>query len=180
MFGRRHRHPPFPGAPFGPGGFAPGPFGPWGPGRRARRGDIRLAMLSVLAEGPRHGYEVMRELEGRSGGRWRPSPGSVYPTLQLLEDEGLVRSEDLDGKRVYSITDAGRTEVESRGEHGGWRPPWEAVEGDPPVQDLWNAALGTLIAARQVSEAGTPDQQARALEVVQEARRKLYAILGEG
>ena len=82
---------------------------PWmGPGPRARRGDVRIAVLALLAEGPMHGYQIITELESRSGGVWRPSPGSVYPTLQLLEDEDLVTSQEVGGKRVYSITDAGR------------------------------------------------------------------------
>jgi DNA-binding PadR family transcriptional regulator len=79
-----------------------------------RRGEIRFALLSVLSEGPGHGYELIGRLEEKTGGVWRPSPGSVYPTLQLLEDEGLVRSETRDGKRVYELTDAGRAEVERR------------------------------------------------------------------
>src|SRR6266545_6020465 len=96
---------------------------PWG-GRRARRGDVRTALLSLLADKPMHGYDLIRELEQRSGGAWRPSPGSIYPTLQLLEDEGLVTSQEQDGKRVYTINDAGRAELEERRERGAG-DPWE-------------------------------------------------------
>src|SRR5215210_2526495 len=89
--------------------------GRWdGSGPRMRRGDIRTAILAVLTEGPGHGYDVMQNLEDKTGGAWRPSPGSVYPTLQLLEDEGLVRSTERDGKRVFEITEPGRTESVER------------------------------------------------------------------
>src|SRR5437870_7050056 len=97
------------------GGWEPN----WGGGRRMRRGDIRSALLTELAEGPGHGYELMTRLEERAEGAWRPSPGSVYPTLQSLEDEGLVRSVERDGKRVFELTDAGREEVAARAEAGG-------------------------------------------------------------
>src|SRR5258708_18256685 len=95
--------------------------GAWG-GPRMRRGQIRTALLAVLAEGPGHGYDVMQNLEDKTGGAWRPSPGSVYPTLQLLEDEGLVRSSQRDGKRVFEITEAGRTEPAARIEQAGRTP----------------------------------------------------------
>src|SRR5438445_7205208 len=91
---------------------------------RRKRGDVRTAVLAVLAEQPGHGYEVIQSLEEKSGGAWRPSPGSIYPTLQLLEDEGLVRSEERDGKRVYEVTDAGREESAKRLEDAGG-PPWK-------------------------------------------------------
>src|SRR6478735_579446 len=95
----------------------------WG-GPRMRRGQIRIALLAALAEEPGHGYDVMQKLEDKSGGAWRPSPGSVYPTLQLLEDEGLVRSTERDGKRVFEITDTGRAEAAARIEEAGGAP-WE-------------------------------------------------------
>src|SRR5919198_5988510 len=101
--------------------------GPRGGGaRRARRGDVRPALLSLLEDKPMHGYDLIRELEQRSGGAWRPSPGSIYPTLQMLEEEGLISGEDQDGKRVFSLTDAGRTELEQRRERAGGAAPWEA------------------------------------------------------
>ena len=90
-----------------------------GRGRRIRRGDVRAAILLLLEEEPRNGYQVMQELESRSGGTWRPSPGSVYPALQLLADEGLVRSEARDGGNVFELTDAGRAHVEEHRERLG-------------------------------------------------------------
>src|SRR5215208_1704044 len=100
------------------GGRGRGDGGPWGfPGRRgprARRGDVRAALLVLLAEEPRNGYQLMQEIEQRSDGTWRPSPGSVYPALQQLEDEGLVRVEPGDGRKAYTLTDEGRAHVEAR------------------------------------------------------------------
>src|SRR5438105_2439375 len=120
--GRRHEHWGR-GFPFGgPGG------GPFGPGRKARRGDIRTAALLLLAEEPRNGYQIMQEVEERSEGVWRPSPGSVYPALAQLEDEGLIRSEEIDGRRAFVITDAGRELLERRG--GDAPAPWEEIARD--------------------------------------------------
>src|SRR5437763_15200689 len=100
------------------GRFGAGHGHPHGP-RRMRRGDIRTAVLAVLSEGPGHGYDVMQRLEDKTEGAWRPSPGSVYPTLQLLADEGLARSVERDGKRVYELTDACRAETQRRIEEAG-------------------------------------------------------------
>src|SRR6201993_1835756 len=109
-------------------GFGPG--GPWGPGprgrgRRARRGDIRTAALLLLAEEPRNGYQIMQEVEERSEGAWNPSPGSVYPALQQLEDEGLISSEERGGRRVFVLTEQGRELVAKREE--GAPAPWEQM-----------------------------------------------------
>src|SRR5947209_8077131 len=107
-------------------GFGPGGHGPRG--RKARRGDIRTAALLLLAEEPRNGYQVMQEVEERSEGVWRPSPGSVYPALAQLEDEGLICSEQIDGRRLFVITEQGRALVEARGAD---RPaPWEQMSGE--------------------------------------------------
>jgi DNA-binding PadR family transcriptional regulator len=139
-----------------------------------RRGDIRRAILSTLGEEPAHGYEVMRRLEAQSGGVWRPSPGSVYPTLQMLEDEGLVRSEERDGTRVYELTEAGRTEAEAGGRAG--EPTWE--RGDTTgVRALREATFGAMAAARQVSATGSAEQIERATAVLDGARRELYRML---
>src|SRR6185503_5425391 len=110
----------------GPRGHGGGPerLGPPWRGGRMRRGEIRTAVLAVLTDGPAHGYEIIQTLEERSGGMWRPSPGSVYPTLQLLEDESLVRAVERDGKRVYELTDTGREEAAERVREAGG-PPWE-------------------------------------------------------
>lgn len=177
----RHHHREPGGPPFhGRHGWGGGWFGPpWAVGRRARRGDVRTALLAVLSEQPMHGYDVMRELEERSGGVWRPSPGSIYPTLQLLQDEGLVTSEERDGKRVFSITDAGRTEFEVRSQGSGGVPPWEFGGGES-LAGLRDAVFQLAAAAMQVARAGSSAQVERAVEVVGEARRKIYAILSEG
>src|ERR1700694_557535 len=115
---RHHRHRGFGGGPEGFGGFGFGPGGPRGRGRgrKARRGDIRTAALLLLAEEPRNGYQIMQEVQERSDGVWSPSPGSVYPALQQLEDEGLIRSVETDGRKLFELTDAGRTYLKDRGE----------------------------------------------------------------
>src|SRR5262245_63560641 len=108
----------------------------YGRGRhRVRRGDVRSAVLALLDDRPMHGYEIITELEERTGGRWRPSAGSIYPTLQLLEDEGLVTAEQTEGKRVFSLTEAGREAAPERTEG---KLPWEEQDGDSPVFDLRN------------------------------------------
>jgi DNA-binding PadR family transcriptional regulator len=166
-----------PGEGFG-GGFGPG-FGPgFGGGRRRRmrRGEIRTAVLAVLAEQPRHGYEVIQALEEKSGGAWRPSAGSVYPTLQLLEDEGLARSSERDGKRVYELTEAGRAEAEARIDEAGG-PPWAGAEGDG--NNLRAGLMQLMMAARQVSGAGSPEQVEQAVQIVTDARKQLYRLLAD-
>ncbi len=162
----------------GPGGW-PGPmFGPGPRGHRARRGDVRTALLALLAEQPMHGYQMIRELAERSGGVWRPSPGSVYPVLQMLEDEGLVRGEETEGKRVYRLTDAGRAVVESR---RGEPTPWDAAADavDDGVADLRPLVHQVGAAAMQVARAGTEQQIGAAREVLTSTRRALYRILAE-
>jgi DNA-binding PadR family transcriptional regulator len=167
----------------GPWGFGGPPFpGPWfaGGGRpRPRRGDVRLAVLTLLAEQPMHGYQIITELGSRSGGVWRPSPGSVYPTLQQLQDEGLVTVAEEDGRRTFSLTDAGRAEVERAS--AGRRAPWEdmADEADDAAGRL-KSLVGQLIAATmQVATAGTHDQVAQAEKVLTDARRAMYRLLAE-
>jgi DNA-binding PadR family transcriptional regulator len=169
--------------PFGPGHLPFPPPGPWGfPGRgrgrgRRGRGNVRAAILALLAERPMHGYEMIQELENRTGGVWRPSPGSIYPTLQLLEDENLIVGEEVEGRRRFALTDAGRAEAERHAQ----RAPWEeATEGIAPVAfGLRNAIFQVGEAAWTVASAGTEAQQTRALEVLTESRRRLYAILAE-
>ena len=158
--------------------FAGPPF--VGGGRRARRGDVRTALLSLLGDKPMHGYDLIRELEQRSGGAWRPSPGSIYPTLQLLEDEGLVTAEERDGKRVYTITDAGRAELEERRERGGEHEPWEFGPLGEGLGQLRDAGFQLAAAAMQVARTGSEPQRKQAAEILAEARKKLYALLAEG
>jgi DNA-binding PadR family transcriptional regulator len=144
-----------------------------------RRGDVRAAILVLLEEEPRNGYQVMQELESRSGGVWRPSPGSVYPALQLLADEGLVRSEARDGGNVFELTDAGRKYVEEHRERLG--TPWEQAGADVPegVRELGGVLGQVAIATRQVMHAGTVAQAKEASEILANTRRALYRILAE-
>ena len=147
-------------------------------GRRAARGDIRAAILALLAEEPMHGYQIIQELTERTGSVWRPSPGSVYPTLQMLEDEGLVRSTERDDKRVYEITDAGRTEAQRRAEEAGGSP-WEGDRTRSPRGQLKESAVQILLASRQIQHAGSDEQVAQAVEIMRNARKALYGLLAE-
>jgi DNA-binding PadR family transcriptional regulator len=168
------------GGPFGGGPFGGGPFGGrHGRGRgRARRGDVRLALLRLLAEEPRNGYQLMQTIEERSEGRWRPSPGSVYPTLAQLEDEALIRSSEAGGSRRFEITDAGREHLETRSHEPA---PWEPTDedGENPLIELGPLVFQIGKAAMQVASAGDERQRARAVELLSETRRGLYRILAE-
>ena len=178
--GGGHGHGFGPG-PFGPGGFGAfgfgRGFGPGGRGKRARRGDVRAAVLLLLEEEPRNGYQLMQELEERSGGVWRPSPGSIYPALSQLEDEGLVRSDEAAGRRAFQLTDEGRAYVEENREALG--VPWEAVGGDVPegLFQLRQLMMQLGMATMQVAQAGDEAQTAEAHKVLEDARRSLYRIL---
>ncbi|HUC05353.1 MAG TPA: PadR family transcriptional regulator [Acidimicrobiales bacterium] len=148
--------------------------GRWGDGHRMRRGDMRQAIFAALRQGPAHGYEVMRRLEGMSGGAWRPSPGSIYPHLQTMQDEGLVRSEDTGGTRTYELTDLGSQQAD------GSEFTWPAEgEAESPARTL-RQALGQLAsAAKQLSAVGEPEQVDRGVAVLHRARKELYQILAE-
>jgi DNA-binding PadR family transcriptional regulator len=150
---------------------------PWVRGQRMRRGDIRVVLLASLIDEPAHGYEIIRRLEERSGGVWRPSAGSVYPTLQLLEEEGMLTSTDEAGKRVYHLTDTGRQEAGR-----ATTLPWDRPDGSPATgpQALREAAGSVHSATRQMMVAGTPEQIERALDLLKETRQKLYQLLAEG
>ena len=173
----RHRHGGR-GFPFGgPWGFGPG--GPMGRGGgRARRGDVRAAILALLAEEPRNGYQLMQEIERRSEGVWRPSPGSVYPALQQLEDEGLVRVEVTEGRKLFHLTDDGHAAAAATGAEAA---PWDAVSEsvDSDVWELFGVAKQVGMAIVQLAQAGRPEQVAAAREVLNNARRSLYGILAE-
>jgi DNA-binding PadR family transcriptional regulator len=125
-----------------------------------------------------HGYEMIKEIEERSEGAWTPSAGSIYPMLQLLEDEGLIRGEDSDGKRRFSLTDTGRAEQEQKADEVA---PWDAVKAGAPTGHLaLRESVGKLFAAvRQVGQAGDEDQRKQVTELLDETRRKVYAILAE-
>ena len=147
-------------------------------GGRMRRGEIRTAVLAVLAEAPGHGYEVMQRLEEKSGGVWRPSPGSVYPTLQLLEDEGLVRSTERDGKRVYELTDEGRAEATRRTEEAGG-DLFAADRVASVYGQLRENGMSLLQAIRQIARTGNEAQVQQASEIVRDARKQLYRLLAD-
>ena len=163
----------------GPGGPGPRFFfrGMGGPGhrRRMRRGDVRAAILLLLEEEPRNGYQVMQELEQRSEGAWRPSPGSVYPALQLLADEGLVTGVTNEGGTVYSLTDAGRKNIDENRERFG--TPWEQHDVPDAVRDLGRLIREVAMAAAQVMQTGDVPHAKAAAEVLADARKKLYGIL---
>ena len=167
--------PRYRGHHFGPHGFGPHGFGPHG---RARRGNVRAAILAILAERPMHGYEIMQELETRSSGFWRPSPGSVYPTLQLLEDQGLVKGEEVEGRKVFALTDEGKAEAEKVKEQG---EPWAASEGGPEGNrfKLRQGAIQLIAAVKQVGMAGSQEQVDKTLEILAEARKRIYGLLAE-
>ena len=148
-------------------------------GTRMGRGDVRAAVLALLAEKPMHGYQIIREIEERSGGSWKPSAGSVYPTLQLLADEGLLTAEESNGRKTYALTEAGRAEAEEAG-----AAPWEAAgsgSGGPgdAFGPLPKAGIELAQAAAQVRRTGTPEQIQQATTVLDEARRRLYSILAQ-
>ncbi len=162
---------PFAGAGHGPGAFASMIA------QRMRRGDVRAAVLRLLSEQPMHGYQVIQELSSRSGGAWNPSPGSVYPTLQLLADEGLVVAEETGGKKVFSLTETGRAAVAETAETPA---PWEEVaQSDTGAQGYREAAGRLMPAVMQVGKTGSEDQITRAITVLTETRKRLYAILSE-
>jgi DNA-binding PadR family transcriptional regulator len=163
------------GPPFGGPGFG-GPFG-GGRGRR-RRGEIRTALLTLLAEEPRNGYQLMQTIEERSRGMWRPSPGSVYPTLAQLEDEGLIRSIEQDGTKLFELTDQGREYVE---QHATSTPPWEEGEefDGRSIPEIASLIVQIGKAAWQVAHEGDERQVERARQTLAETRRALYGILAE-
>ncbi|MGC8509572.1 MAG: PadR family transcriptional regulator [Acidimicrobiales bacterium] len=147
-------------------------------GRRQRRGDVRAAVLVLLEEQPRNGYQLIQELTERSNDAWRPSPGSIYPVLQQLEDEGLVEVAAGSG-RSYALTTAGRSLVAEQREQLG--RPWESTDGSGgPARELMGTARQVMLASRQVLLAGSESQVARATAILTETRRTLYGILAEG
>jgi DNA-binding PadR family transcriptional regulator len=157
-------------------------FGMWGPGpgagwpgeRRTRRGDVKYAILDVLAEQPRHGYDVIRALEERRSGS-RPSAGSIYPTLQLLEDEGCVTSQQVDGKRIYTITEAGRTLLAQKPAES---PDEDDDEAHAGRHQLRESAFRLGAAVWQAARDGDPAVLAKVRDVLDRARREVYALLG--
>jgi DNA-binding PadR family transcriptional regulator len=140
---------------------------------------VRAAILALLREEPRNGYQIMSEIEERSGGAWRPSPGAVYPALSQLADEGLIASSESSGRRTYTLTDAGREYVEQNPEMA--RGAWESTD----QQEAWQLPGLFAEAARlgggivQIAHAGNPDQVRAAERLLERTRRELYRILAE-
>ena len=170
------------GGPSGPGG----PWGAWWPGGppssprgpKAGRGDVRAAILALLQEGPRNGYQIMSEIEERSDGAWRPSPGAVYPALSQLADEGLIEAEESGGKRTFRLTDEGRQYVQDHPEAA--RAAWESMTQEPgevPGLFVQAARLGGAIV--QMAREGTPQQTHEAEATLEQARRTIYQILAD-
>ncbi|NYI41473.1 PadR family transcriptional regulator [Demequina lutea] len=146
-------------------------------GTRMGRGDVRAAILTLLAEEPKHGYQLIREIEERTGGKWKPSAGSVYPTLQLLADEGLVTTEVSQDRKVYSLTEAGREEAAAAAGSAAWEntAPFDTnALGAVP-----KAGIELAQAVAQVVRTGTSEQHHKAAEVLNETRRKIYSILAQ-
>jgi DNA-binding PadR family transcriptional regulator len=183
------------GGPWGPGFGRGGPAGHWGGGfvgpragwwpgppapprgPKASRGDVRAAILALLREGPRNGYQIMSDIEERSGGAWRPSPGAVYPALSQLADEGLIIGDEAAGRRTYQLTDAGREYVAQHPEMA--TGAWESAE----QQEAWQVPGLFAVAARlgagivQLAHAGSPEQVREAERLLERTRRELYRIL---
>ena len=178
--GGHHRGPPGAGAPGGGNPWGGNPFSFFfHRGPRAKRGDVRAGIIALLAEQPRNGYQIIQELEQRSGGMWRPSPGSVYPALQLLEDESLVHAVESGGGRVFELTDRGRAYAKEHAKE--LSAPWDAMgsaAGDD-VMGMIGLCRQLGIAAVQVTRAGNAAQIAQARKVVTDARRALYRLLAE-
>jgi DNA-binding PadR family transcriptional regulator len=183
--GRRHHPPfsgpagPFPGDEFGGPFGGRGPRGPRGAGRRggrhgrAGRGDVRSALLILLAEQPMHGYQLMQAVSERTGGGWKLSPGAVYPTIAQLEDEGLVRVSAEGGRKLVTLTDAGREHLTSLGEVDPFAA-FAAEDGEPDLRALLGELMG---AAHQLGRVGDPAQLSAAARILSDARRALYLVL---
>jgi DNA-binding PadR family transcriptional regulator len=145
---------------------------------RVRRGDVRAAALALLAEEPRNGYQIIQEIAARSGGVWQPSPGSVYPALQQLEDEGLIRAENLEGGRKgFTVTDEGRSYMTEHADEV--TAPWEIVAGREhgAVREMRSLIGQVAMAAMQVTNAGSDAQITQAQRILKDTRRNLYRIL---
>lgn len=172
------------GPPGGPGHgprppWARGRGGPWGRGAKARKGNVRAAVLVLLAEEPRNGYQIIQEINERSGGAWKPSPGAVYPALQQLADEGLIAGDEAGGRRTYHLTDEGRGYTEENADR--LAEPWAEMTPDfgEGVPELFKQAAQTGAAVMQIVHSGSPRQVAQAGDVLSETRRSLYRILAD-
>jgi DNA-binding PadR family transcriptional regulator len=179
--------PPIPGAggtftPFdfmGIAGLFGAPPPPKRPRGRAGRGDVRITVLLLLDEGPANGYQLMQEIEQRTGGAWKPSSGSIYPALQLLEDEGIVETTEREGRKMFALTEQGQAYVADR--RDGWTPPWEGMEEDEePTEEavrIRDLVAQLAMAYMQVIQVGTEGQRSEAARVLTGARQAMYRIL---
>jgi len=167
-FGRRGR---------GGFGFGFDPEAQMGRGPRRGRGDVRTAVLMLLLERPMHGYEMIQQIRERSSEAWSPSPGAIYPTLQLLTDEGLITTDDLEGKKVSRLTDSGRTVAEEL--QSTKTAPWDEASADAGTgaHSLREAIFHLMSATKQMAMAGTDAQRQRTTELLDETRKKIYALL---
>ncbi|MFT4294829.1 MAG: PadR family transcriptional regulator [Micropruina sp.] len=167
-----------PHSPFGPGGpFASRGFGGRGRGR-ARRGDIRQAVLALLAEEPMNGYQMIQTMAERTGGGWKPSPGAIYPALSQLEDERLIEPFDNNGAKAYRLTEGGQTAAALIDPK-----PWDAFNAEnapehPEVlRGLWKEFSSLAMAAQELTRSGSRAQQQQAAQILAETRRSLYGLL---
>lgn len=156
----------------------------WGDEQRTRRGDIKFLLLELLSEQPRHGYDLIKQIENRYGGFRRLSPGSVYPTLQMLEEGGYVTSESREGKKVYTITEEGRQLLADRVQDSPANSPWDPFKnltsGRPQeLVALQKAAMELAGAVMQIAKSSDSEQISRAQELLDQAKRGIYAILSE-
>src|SRR5829696_5485679 len=150
--------------------------GPQGRGRgRVQRGDVRTAILLLLADEPMHGYQIMQSMGDRTGGAWRPSPGAIYPTIAQLEDEGLVTTREEGGRRLVTLTSEGQAYLEERSTRLG--DPFADFAEGPRGPDLRDPLHELQAAARQIASGGTGTQIEAAARVLAQARRSLYLIL---
>lgn len=161
-------------------------FGPPQRGARVRRGDVRVAILDVLSGGTMNGYQVIQRIAERTEGAWKPSPGSVYPTIQQLEDEGLIEGVERDGRRELAVTAEGESYLADNPElvAATWRPfddPEPSSYGPAGgIGNLKPAISQTMSALWQVMTTGTDQQRAEAIEILNDTRRRLYGLLAEG
>lgn len=155
-------------------------------GPKARRGDVRAAILDVLAGDEMNGYQLIQQISERTDGAWKPSPGSVYPTVQQLEDEGLVEGREVEGRRLLRLTDDGRSYVEEHADEmaATWRPFEEASSQErttaDDMGDLMPVTTQVMSAMWQIMTTGTSQQRAEATEILSDTRRRLYGLLAEG
>ena len=147
---------------------------------RASRGDVRSAILALLSEGPRHGYQIIQDIAERSGGAWRVSPGSVYPALAALQDEGLIDDEKVEGRRVYALTDAGMAHVDARrDELASVFAAFEGAGDDSADEEYGRLLFSVGAAAVEVARSGTSEQTADARRLLAQVRRDLYGLLAD-